>query len=73
MLENPFVTYERRYSEQELRKRIPGYNKSKYDARKLIKSVDVAINNEKEFCESIDELKYVIGSNIGLLIYEMRE
>ncbi len=73
LLENPFVTYERRYSEQELRKRIPGYNKAKYDARKLIKSVDVAINNEKEFCESIDELKYVIGSNIGLLICEMRE
>lgn len=72
LFENPMVTSERSYSEQELRKRIPGYKKSKYDAMTLVKNIDIAINNEKIFCEDIEKLKDVIGSNIGLLICEMQ-
>lgn len=72
LIENPMVTSKRRYSEQELRKRIPGYKKSEYDAMELVRNIDIAINNEKAYCEDIEELEYTIGSNIGLLICEMK-
>ena len=72
LLENPLVTSERRYSEKELRKRIPGYKKSRYDARALVRNVDIAIGNEKQFCEDIKQLENTVGSNVGLLICEMR-
>lgn len=72
LLENPMVTSECRYSERELRKRMPGYKKSKYNAMALVRNIDIAINNEKNFCEDIEELKDTIGSNIGLLICEMK-
>lgn len=72
LMENTLVTSQRRYSEQELRKRMPGYKKSKYDAMTLVRNVDIAIGNEKQFCEDIEELEGTIGSNVGLLICEMR-
>lgn len=71
LFENPLVTSGRRYCEQELRKRMPGYKKSKYNAGKLVRNVNTAIGNEKKFCEDIEGLKDKIGSNIGLLICEM--
>lgn len=72
LLENPKVTAKQRYSERELRKRIPAYRKSKYDAKLLVKNIDSAIHNEAKFCEDIVQLKEDAGSNIGLLICEMR-
>lgn len=72
LLENPKITSKRRYAEQELRKRIPDYTKSEYDAMALVRNVDVAIQNEKKFCEDINGLKNTVGSNVGLLICEMR-
>lgn len=73
LLENPLVTSKRRYSEQELRNRMPGYEKSRYDAQALVKNIDVAIKNEKRYCEDLEKLERVIGSNVGLLICEMRK
>ena len=73
LIENPLVSSERRYSENELRKRIPGFKKSKYDANALVRKVDVAIGNAKNFCEDIEKLKCHIGSNIALLICEMQK
>lgn len=70
--ENPSVTARRKYTEQELRKRICGYQKSKYDAAALVRNIDTAIRNEKKFCENTRELEYTIGSNVGLLICELR-
>lgn len=72
LLENPPVTSKRRYTEQELRRRIHGYTKSKYDAFALVHNIDVAIRNEQKFCEDISQLENTIGSNIGLLILELR-
>ena len=72
LFENPLVSSKRRYSEEELRKRVPGYKKSKYDAIGLVRNVDTAIDNEKQFCETLNELENKIGSNLGLLIGEMR-
>lgn len=71
--ENTKVTAERRYCEHELRKRIPGYSKSKYDALSLVKNVNRAIINERGYCEDINGLKNEIGSNVGILIQEMQK
>ena len=49
------------------------YNKNKYNAELLIEKIDLAIENEKRFCEDIEELKDKLGSNIGLLIKELKE
>ncbi len=72
LLENPKVTSKRRYTEQQLRALLPGYSKAKYDVEKLIQKIDVAIANEKKFCEDDQALEYSIGSKVGLLIEELR-
>lgn len=72
LLDNPFVTRKRRYTECELKKRISGYSKTRYNAVDLVKRVDVAIANEKNFCEDIERLKNEAGSNVGTLINELR-
>lgn len=73
LLENPKVSSGRRYCEQELRKRIPKYSKSKYDAIGLVRNVEKAIRNESLYCENEKELKNTIGSNVGMLIREMQK
>lgn len=62
----------RRYTEQELRKRVNGYTKSFYDADWFINRIDVAIQNEKLYCEDAEKLEYLVGSRVGMLIEEMR-
>lgn len=72
LLNNPKITSKRRYAENELRKIYPHYSKSSYQAETLVKDIDKAIENEKQFCEEIKELKEHVGSNIGVLITQMR-
>jgi len=72
LLENPKVTAKRRYAEQELRRIWPGYEKSTYKAMEIVKHIDKAIENEKEFCEDVVLLKNKVGSNLGNLIKEMK-
>ena len=72
LLENSAVSARRRYAEDELRKRIPGYKKSKYDAISLVRNIDTALLNQNYFCQDISGLKSKVGSNIGVLIKEMR-
>ncbi|WP_411338464.1 RloB family protein [Enterocloster lavalensis] len=72
LLDNPKVTTKRRYAEQELRRIWPGYKKNSYKAEVLVRNIDKAISNEKKFCEDIAKLEDSIGSNIGILIEEMR-
>lgn len=73
LLENPKVTLKRRYAEQELRRIYPKYKKSSYPAEELVKDIDRAVQNEKEFCEDLEGLENAVGSNIGRLIEKMRE
>lgn len=73
LLENPRITAKRRYSEQQLRILWPGYRKSAYRAKELVKNIDRAICNEREFCEDIDALEHSVGSNIGKLILNLRQ
>ena len=72
LLENKRASSKVRYIESELKKYFP-YNKNKYYAELLIEKIDSAIENEKRFCEDIEELKDKLGSNIGLLIKELKE
>lgn len=72
LLDNPKITAKRRYTEQELRKRVNGYTKSSYDADWFINRIDVAIQNEKLYCEDAEELEHFVGSRVGMLIEEMR-
>ena len=72
MAENPKVTAKRRYAEQELRKIWPEYKKNSYEAKVLVADIDKAIANEKQFCEDVAGLEKNVGSNIGLMICEMR-
>lgn len=73
LLNNAKVSTRKKYAENELSRVCAEYKKSSYNAHILVRSVDKAIENEKRFCESIDELEYSLGSNLGLLIQEMRE
>ena len=72
LLENKRASSKVRYVESKLKKYFP-YNKNKYNAELLIEKIDLAIENEKRFCEDIEELKDKLGSNIGLLIKELKE
>ncbi|ALF17009.1 RloB family protein [Fusobacterium animalis] len=73
LLENNKITPKSkvRYVEAELKKYF-SYNKNKYNAELLIEKIDSAIENEKRFCEDIEELKDKLGSNVGLLIKELK-
>lgn len=61
-----------RFIQNELRKILGKYKKNNFDAGLLVRKIDIAIKNEKEFVEDINELKTKIGSNIGLLVEELR-
>lgn len=65
-----------RYTEKLLRQVMNayeyGFSKNKYAADVLVRKVDYAIQNEKQFCEDLTELEHQLGSNLGLLITELR-
>ncbi len=71
LLENKRASSKVRFVESELKKYFP-YNKNKYNAELLIQKIDLAIENEKRFCEDIEGLKNELGSNVGLLIQELK-
>ena len=50
LFHNPKITAKRRYTEQELRKRMTGYTKSSYDVDWFMNRIDIAIKNEKNYC-----------------------
>lgn len=53
LCDNPKVTAKRRYTEQELRKRMSGYTKSSYDVEWFMRRINIAIQNEKKYCEDV--------------------
>ena len=71
LLDNPKVSAKRRYTEQELRRLLPGYSKSKYNVGFLMSRIGKAIENEKNFCEDENQLEYMVGSRVGLLMKEL--
>lgn len=55
-----------------LKKEFIGYNKSKFRASVFMPLINNAIANEKTFTENVANLKDCLGTNVGLLIQEMR-
>lgn len=61
------------YAVNELIKECPFFtDKSNFNAQEFINRIDIAVNNEKLYCEDIKQLENKLGSNIGLLITELR-
>ncbi|WP_304443129.1 RloB family protein [uncultured Clostridium sp.] len=74
LLENKRVNSKRKsrkYSDKMLSE-IIGYNKSNLNFDIFVDRIDEAIKREKKYCEDIEELKNKIGSNVGILIENMR-
>lgn len=72
LLENKKVNKNKRFLEIQL-SNIFSCNKKNIDFNKFKNRIKTAIENEKEFCEDINGLKYKLGSNIGILLNEMIE
>ena len=51
---------------------MSGYTKSSYDVEWFIRRINIAIQNEKKYCEDVEKLEYLVGSRVGLLIEELR-
>lgn len=73
LAENAKISNKRRYAEQCLREICPKFHKNSYPAEELVRRINIAIENEKKFCEDVVELEHSIGSNIGILIESMRK
>lgn len=61
----------RKYADKMLSE-ISGYDKTNLNFSNFIDKVDAAIEREKNYCEDIQELKSNVGSNVGILITELR-
>lgn len=72
LLENRKVSSNKRYVEDKLQDVYPRYKKETYNAEVIVKKIDVAIKNAKCFCQDIEELENFLGSNIGMLIENLR-
>lgn len=72
LLENPQVTTKRRYAEQELRRLLPGYTKSRYNSQSLMANMEKAIRNAEQFCVDEERLVSEVGTNIGKMIRELQ-
>lgn len=73
LVENAKKSNKRRYAEHCLREICPKFNKNSYPAEELVRRIDIAIENEKQFCEDVVELERSVGSNIGILLESMRK
>ena len=74
LLENKHINgnkNSRKYSDKMLSD-IIGYDKTKLKFEYFVEHIDDAIKREKNYAESIEELKDNIGSNVGILIEKMR-
>lgn len=59
------------YTTQQLKELMGYYTKSNYNADMLMERISVAIENEKRFCENIEELENQLGSTVGLLLTDI--
>lgn len=69
---NPESKSSIRFIQNELKKCLGTYKKNKYNADLLLENIDTAIKNEKNYCETLPELKNKLGSNIGSFIEKLR-
>lgn len=72
LLANPKVTTKKSFTEKMLSERLQGYKKNDLKFDKIKGGIDLAIEQEKQFCQELVGLRNELGSNVGLLIGEMR-
>lgn len=70
---NPKSKSSIRFIPNELRKCLKNYKKNKYNADYLLKNINIALKNEKNYCETLPELKNELGSNIGIFIEKLKQ
>ena len=68
---NKLFTDADNYLHVELRKLLGTYSKEKFNTKYFIDHIQDAINNEKNFCENVEQLENTLGSNVGLLLQEL--
>ena len=61
----------KRYLENILFDIFDGYEKGKIKFEKFLPLIEQAIENEKNFCENVEDLENKLGSNIGILINKL--
>lgn len=62
----------KRYVEKELSHRLGGYSKKNIQFNRFLPSIDLAIEQEKQYQQNIDDIFTQVGSNIGVLISKMK-
>lgn len=72
LLENKKISRSKRYLEEELQKINPQFRKNNLPFEMFSDKIDTAIQNETKFCEDLDRLKTELGSNVGLLLSELK-
>jgi len=72
ILENRRVTSKKKLTEKLLSEKLIGYKKNLLNFECIKDKIDLAIEQEKSFCEDIEELKTELGTNVGLLITIMK-
>lgn len=72
LLENRRVSSSKRFVESELQKVFPRYTKNVYNAEELMRKIDTAMKNVRCFSQDIERLENSLGSNINMLIKELR-
>ena len=70
LLENENNKQLKKFIKSKLKDNFGKYSKTNFDANSLVLNIHKAIENEKKYCENEEELKYNLGSNIGLLVNE---
>lgn len=73
IFQNKKINRSKTFIEKELSNNLGGYNKSKLDFSKFKDSIDNAIENEKSIEQDILKIKNELGSNIGVIIQEMKK
>ena len=63
----------KRYLEKELSDIFGGYKKDHIKFERFLPYIDLAIEQEKNFSEEINELKDNLGSNVGVLLSELKK
>lgn len=64
----------KRFVEKELSNRLTGgYNKNQIRFERFLPNVDLAIAQEKLFKNTVNDIFYNVGSNIGILISKMKQ
>lgn len=73
LLENVKISNKHSYISSKLIELTDKFTKSNFNTDIFMDNIDKAIKNEREYCEDVLELKYSLGSSIGVLINSVRD